>query len=203
MRILGLTGDIACGKSTVAALLAEQGVEHLDSDHLVHELYADADFAARLAQQFGDVLDSQGHIDRHKLAPLVFGEPATLLELERVVHPAVAELRARKLAVLASQGVSAVVIEAVKLLESGQGAGCDEVWCVVCDPAVQLERLMRDRELTAEAAQIRLHNQPSRAAKELLAGEVPLVWIPNNGTRTELATLVAREWARFCPSEIS
>ena len=197
MKILGLTGDIACGKSTVARLLGGRGAAHLDADLQVRELYADLDFAAQVVARFGDVTSPSGAVDRAKLAPLVFDNPARLRELESLVHPAVARLRQRQLAELKAQGREVAVIEAVKLLESGQGAGCDEIWCVTAAPAVQLRRLMENRGLSEAAARARLERQPARADKERLTGAVPLVWIDNGGTPAQLEQIVARHWKRF------
>ena len=197
MKILGLTGDIACGKSTVARLLGERGAVHLDADLQVRELYGDLDFAAQLAARFGDVLSDSGAVDRAKLAPLVFENSDNLRDLEALVHPAVATLRARQLAQLRAQGQAVAVVEAVKLLESGQGAACDEIWCVVADSEVQLRRLIENRGLTPAQARARLANQPSRADKEKLAGAVPLIWIDNSGTPAQSEEIVARQWKRF------
>ncbi len=197
MKILGLTGDIASGKSTVARLLSEAGASHLDADLLVRELYADAEFAARIEARFGAVTGADGGVDRALLAPLVLGDEAKLRDLEAIVHPAVAALRAQKIAELERNGAEAVVIEAVKLLESGQGALCDEIWCVTARPEIQLKRMIENRGLSAEQAQERLRNQPPRADKEHLAGAVPLVWIDNSGLLCDLRQSVARQWKRF------
>ena len=197
MKILGLTGDIACGKSSVARLLGERGAVHLDADLQVRELYGDLDFAAKLAARFGDVLGESGAVDRAKLAPLVFDNADNLRALESLVHPAVAALRARQLFELRAQGCDVAVVEAVKLLESGQGEVCDEIWCVCARPDAQLQRLIRDRGLTPEQARARLDNQPSRVEKEKLAGKTPLVWIDNSGTPAQLEEIVARAWKRF------
>jgi dephospho-CoA kinase len=198
MRILGLTGDIACGKSTVARLLIARGAAALDSDQLVHEIYADTVFAQSVQALFeAPVLDQSGHVDRVKLAELAFHDKGNLSALEALVFPAVARLREKKIEDLASQGQKVVVIEAVKLLESGQGSICDAIWCVVCDPEVQLSRLIRDRGLDEDAARARLRNQPSRAAKLMLAGKTPLEWIENDGSLAKLEALVERQWKLF------
>lgn len=198
MRILGLTGDIACGKSTVAGLLARKGVATLDADLLVRELYSNPEFVHRVEALFNTTLtDKTGSIDRTKLAALVFEDAEKLHQLELLVHPAVAELRSEKLRALEAAGENYVVVEAVKLLESGQGSICNEVWCVVCAPEDQLRRLMENRGLSAAEAQGRLKNQPSRNEKIALAKSTPLVWIENDGTLEELAAQVAREWTRF------
>ncbi len=198
MKVLGLTGDIACGKSSVAQILADRGAAPLDADLLVRELYADSVFACRVQLLFaGEILDADGGIDRARLGALVFADAQALGALEKLVHPAVAELRAQKLRELEVAGQEVATIEAVKLLESGQGAICDEIWCVVCAPDVQLRRLIERRGLSESEARLRLSNQPSRPEKRVLAQAVPLIWIENNGSLDELRALVARQWTRF------
>lgn len=198
IKILGLTGDIACGKSTVAQWLEGRGGAILDSDVLVRDLYADTDFSARVQTLFAaNVRDENGFIDRQKLGAFVFGDSTKLRELETLVHPAVAGLRGQKLRELEASGQKVVVVEAVKLLESGQGTGCDEIWCVVCSPDIQLARLMQKRGLSESDAHLRLQSQPSRAAKLELARDTPLVWIENNASLEQLSAQVARQWTRF------
>ena len=197
MKKLGLTGDIACGKSTVAAFLKQLGAHILDSDLIVRELYADTDFAARLKPDFGDVLEENGGVSRVKLGALVFNNPEKLRALETIVHPAVAALRARKFAQLESQNCAVVVIEAVKLLESGQGRVCDEIWCVVANSATQTRRLMENRGLSAQQAAIRLRAQPSRADKIKLAAPIPLRFLENDGTLADLEEKTRDLWTNF------
>jgi dephospho-CoA kinase len=204
VKILGLTGDIACGKSTVAALLENFGASVLDADVLVHELYADLAFASQVAALFpARVLDARGAVDRKALGKVVFGDAAALRQLEALVHPAVATLRAEKLRVLRAQkpAPQAVVIEAVKLIESGQATVCEEVWCVTSTPEIQLRRLMEARALGESEARARLQAQPSREAKrarmEYSAPGVPLVFIENNASLQELRQVVEAQWRRF------
>jgi len=200
MRILGLTGDIAAGKSTVARQLESLGAEVLDSDKLVHELYSDPAFGAQVAVLFAEpVLDEDGAVDRRALGAVVFRDPEALSRLERLVHPAVADLRARRVAELRARLAPppAVVLEAVKLLESGGAVECDEIWCVVCRPEVAMERLTKNRHMSRIQALERLAAQPPRATKLALAGNVPLVWIENSAPEADLEALVPREWRRF------
>ena len=202
-KILGLTGNIASGKSTVAAMLAERGAVVIDSDLLVRELYADRSFAQEIAGTFGpDALDASGQVDRKRLGTKVFGDPAALQVLEQLVHPAVDQLRSRKIAEKSATAPPiAFVNEAVKLIESGHARNCDAVWCVESTPQVQLQRLMNNRGLSEAEAATRLAAQPSRACKqELLASYapgVPLTFLPNNGTREELARIVEEHWRQF------
>ena len=211
MKILGLTGDIACGKSSVAQLLNERGAVHLDADYLVRELYDDPDFGQRVVglfvDKFGgnvvaavqDLLDERGAVDRSALANLVFGDAPSLRRLEALVHPAVAALRVMKLEWLRRQEnpPEVVVMEAVKLIESGQARDCDAVWCVVCSEATQLKRLREDRGLDESAARVRLGAQPTPAEKRAAWGAQPLVLLHNDGTREQLAAQVEVAWTRL------
>jgi dephospho-CoA kinase len=207
MLLLGLTGNIACGKSTVARLLQARGAQVIDSDLLVRELYAEPEFARRVALLFADrVLDNallaaDGSVDRTALGALVFDDANALRRLEDVVHPAVAALRKRKIAELSTHfAPSVVVLEAVKLIESGQARECDLVWWITCDRAVQMERLMHGRGLDEAAAVRRLAQQPSPEKKRALLGDVPLVEIENNGSLHALEARVEFEWSKWVPA---
>lgn len=199
MWTIGLTGNIACGKSTVARRLAQLGASVIDADAIVKELYADPAFAARVAALFAtEVRRPDGTVDHGALARIVFADPAALKRLEALVHPAVAARRDEILAGLNRQNPPpAVVLEAVKLVESGQAAGCDVVWCVVCRTETQWRRLMEQRGLTLEQARERLARQPSLEGKQALLGGVPLVLIHNDGTLEELERQVANQWTKL------
>ena len=142
---IGITGPIGCGKSTVAGMLAEHGAIVIDADRLVREVYEDAAVREAVVDRFGpDVRTPDGSIDRRALAGIVFDDPAALRDLEAIVHPAV---RPRILAGIEAADASrapAVVVEAIKLVESGLAGLCDEVWLITCDPPIQRGRL-RDR----------------------------------------------------------
>ena len=199
MKLLGLTGNIACGKSTVASLLRDRGAAVIDADLLVHELYSDTAFAAQVAALFGEsVRNSLGMIDRQTLGAIVFNDPLALRRLELLVHPAVGKLREKKLEELAArpEPPRVVVLEAVKLLESGQGRDCSAVWCVRCRPETQLQRLIEIRGFSEQEAQKRLDSQPTYEAKLQLAQEqgVPLVFVENDGTPEELEERVGVLW---------
>jgi len=194
--LLGLTGNIACGKSTVARILSGYGAVVIDADVLVHELYADAAFARRVAGLFDrPILSPDGTVDRVALGTLVFADATALQRLESLVHPAVSALRDQKIRALRDgKTPPAIVLEAVKLMESGQALDCDVVWCVICSPEVQLRRLMEGRGLAEDAARDRLARQPSFESKRALAGTVPLTIIENNNSLEALETRVQEEW---------
>jgi dephospho-CoA kinase len=157
---IGLTGPIGCGKSTVAGLLAERGA-----------LVVDADAAARAVTQPGSpghdavlavfgpaVAGPNGTLDRAALAAIVFRDPERLRELEAIVHPAVRPLILAALGEADRDRARVVAIEAIKLVESGLGAVCDEIWLVTCSPDDQLRRL-RDRGSTLRDAAARIDAQ--------------------------------------------
>jgi len=140
---IGLTGPIGCGKSTVAAWLGMRGAAIIDADAVARAVTAPGEPAHdAILARFGDaVRRSDGTLDRAALARAVFPDAAALHDLEAIVHPAV---RPRILAAIEAAdraGAPAVAIEAIKLVEGGLAALCDEVWLVWCDPATQRARL--------------------------------------------------------------
>lgn len=142
---IGLTGPIACGKSTVAGWLGERpGVVLIDADRVARDVLSPGESALEAVyERFGRSLEgSDGGLDRAALGQIVFADPASLRDLEAIVHPAV---RPRILAAIEAaerSAANAVVIEAIKLIEGGLAELVDEIWLVTCDPAAQLDRLV-------------------------------------------------------------
>jgi len=161
---IGLTGPIACGKSTVARHLREAGATVIDADELAREVVEPGEPGFdRVVAAFGPrVVDSGGGLDRSALAAIVFQDPAELRRLEAIVHPAVRVRVNAAVAAAEAADVAAVVVEAIKLVEGGYAALCDEVWLVDCDEGAQRDRLGR-RGLTAADAAARLATQQGLA----------------------------------------
>jgi len=142
---IGLTGPIACGKSTIAGWLGERpGVVVIDADRVAREVVEPGGLVLdAVLARFGDEMRRQdGTLDRAALGRIVFSDPAALRDLEAITHPAV---RARILVEIEraeSAEADAVVIEAIKLVEGGLAAICDEVWLITCDAADQRRRLI-------------------------------------------------------------
>ena len=189
---IGITGPIGCGKSAVAGMLAERGAVIIDADDVVREVYEDAAVRAAVVDRFGpDVRAPDGSVDRRALARIVFDDAGALRDLEAIIHPAV---RPRILAGIdaAETGrAAAVVVEAIKLVESGLARLCDEVWLVTCAAPIQRGRL-RERGIPADDADRRI------AAQRHLRDRVELVAtrrIDTSGTLDETRAEVARAWA--------
>jgi dephospho-CoA kinase len=164
--VIGLTGPIGCGKSTVASWLAELGAVVVDADVVARDVVEQGSPAlTEVAREFGQsVIRPDGNLDREALGRVVFADPASLDRLERIVHPAV---RPRILAAIEAAREArapAVVVEAIKLVEGGLAELCDEVWLVTCAPADQRERLQR-RGATSADAELRITAQGDLAAR--------------------------------------
>jgi dephospho-CoA kinase len=176
--IIGLTGNIATGKSTVAKMLEDLGATVIDADALVHELQRKGTpVFDDIAAAFGPgILDAAGEIDRKALGAIVFRDPAQLRRLESIVHPAVLIESARRLMEAATP---VVVYEAIKLIEAGRAEMCDALWVVTARPDVQLQRLMRDRQMSEAEARQRIEAQPPQSEKTRRAAVI----IDNSGSR--------------------
>lgn len=190
--ILGLTGNIACGKSTVLRLLAARGAATIDADAVYHELIVPgAPLWRALRQRFGEsIIGPDGQVDRRALGAIVFADPAQLAALDALTHPAVLAAIHERIAALPPE-TDVVVIDAVKLIESGSAAECDAVWVVVCEPAQQVERLMRRNGLGRAEAEQRVAAQPPLGPKLARADVV----LDNSGDLASLEAQVVAAWA--------
>jgi dephospho-CoA kinase len=195
--IVGLTGNIASGKTTVGLMLLELGLSaYIDADNVVHELYLPGQALPHaLAEAFGPgILDSAGGVDRRALGAIVFENPERLRQLEAIVHPAVREALLNWVRALPPDATGA--LDAIKLVESGYAPFCHGLWIVTCPPEIQLQRLIQQRGLTAEEAHARLAAQPPIDAKLPLATAV----IHNDGSLENLRQQVTDAWRAFTAS---
>jgi len=197
LYIIGLTGNIATGKSQVLDILAELGAYVVDADARVHRLFRPGTAVYRqVVAAFGpEALDATGEIDRRRLGERVFADPQELQRLERIVHPAVIEAVQEELKRVAEAGQHQVaVVEAIKLIESGMADGlCDELWVVHATPEQQVDRLVRARGMAPEEARQRVAAQPPQAAKEARADWI----IDNSGSLEETRRQLEAAWERL------
>ncbi len=191
---IGLTGNIATGKSVVRRMLEHLGAYTIDADALSHRVLAKgAPGYKPVLDKFGTwILNADGQIDRAKLGRLVFADKQALTELEAIVHPYVrqaVDLLTRR----ATQKV--VVVEAIKLLESPLRQQCDAIWVTAAPQEVQVERLMRKRGMSSEDALQRIHSQSAQAQKLAAASVI----INNTGSYEDLWKQVSEAWKKIAP----
>ncbi len=180
MLLVGLTGGIACGKSTVARYLADAGAVVIDADRLAWESLAPGSPGARaVARAFGRDIAPGGVVDRARLAALVFGHPRRLRRLEEIVHPRVFAAQRRLTREIARRDPAAVVVfDAALLIETGAHHGMDKVIVVTADRTTQLARLKKRDRLTRAQALARIRSQwplrvKRRSADYLIDGRAP------------------------------
>jgi dephospho-CoA kinase len=194
--LIGLTGNIACGKSAVLKMLAERGAAVIDADSAIHRIMQPGGSAyAPIIARFGEniLADSQPEprpIDRRKLGAIVFPNPDELHALEAISHPLV---RVEILRQIAEATPPIVVLDAIKLIENGLADASDSVWVVTCPPEVQLERLMKRNNFSEEEALIRIKAQPLQAEKVARADVV----IDNGGSLTDTEAQVEAAWGKI------
>jgi dephospho-CoA kinase len=186
---VGLTGGIASGKSTVAAILRDLGASVFDADRIVAELYEpDAPGAAEVARLFGRAMrDDRGAVSKARLAKLAFDDPAARRRLEAAIHPLVLSEMRRRFDEAERHGASVAVAEASQLLEGGYGGDFDRVLLVVAPPAVRIARA-EARGMTAADAERRIAAQMTESEARALADDV----VENTGTVEGLREKVER-----------
>lgn len=192
--VIGLTGNIATGKSVVRKMLEHQGAYGIDADALAHRAIAKgAPGYQPVVNEFGKwILASDDQVDRTKLARIVFADPEALMRLEAIVHPLV-EQAVDVLVRRSRQKV--IVIEAIKLLASGLRSACDSVWVTYVAVDVQMARLMQKRGMSEKVARQRIIAQPSHGEKMAAADLV----IRNDGSFEETWRQVVKAWQNLFP----
>lgn len=187
--LIGLTGNIACGKSTILRQLRELGAYAIDADKAIHGILRKGGPAyGPVVEEFGDaILGEDGEIDRRALGKIVFPEAAKLSRLEEIEHPIVRSIIDDEIAA-AKQLV--VVLDAIKLIESGWADKCDEVWVVTCTREQQIERLMRTRNYPRDEAEMRVNAQSPQQEKVARATRV----IDNSGTLEQTHSQARRNY---------
>ena len=185
--IIGLTGGIACGKSTVAARLRERGATIIDADVLARAVVEPGEPAlAAIVRAFGPaVLDAEGRLDRAQLGRIVFADPAALARLNAITHPAIAAKTGKALADAQRAGLPFIIYEAALILENKLAAGLTGLIVVMCPSDVQLARLMARSGLDEVEARRRIAAQTDDASRRAAA-----TWVIENDS--DVAALVGQ-----------
>jgi dephospho-CoA kinase len=192
LLLIGITGNIGTGKSTVASMLASLGAEVIDADKVAHEaMRAGYSAHTQIVETFGlQVLGPDGEVDRARLGTIVFANPELLARLEAIVHPATLEAITRR---IATTSADVVVVEAIKLIESGMASGCDNVWVTTCRPRQQVYRIVGGRGLSRAEAWERVRAQPPQEDKIARADVV----VDTSGSMSRTRAQVQAAWDRL------
>jgi len=192
MVVIGVTGNIGSGKSTVCRILARLGARVIDADRLAHEAYKpQSQTWHELVDIFGeDIVRPDGKIDRQRLGQIVFSDPDALAQLNRAVHPEAYRLAQERIADYRSEGAKAVALEATLLIEAGWQDLVDEVWLVVAPEAAVLQRLGSQEGTSQHQILARLRSQMPAEEKVQHANKI----IYNDGSPAQLRSRVTELW---------
>ena len=195
MKVIGLTGGIGSGKSTVSRFLAELGAVIIDADKVGHEAFKPGtELWREVVAAFGQqIVTPSGDIDRKKVGEIVFGNPELLSQLNQIMHPRMHEMVEAQIEEYQRQGVMVVVLEAALLLEAGWTSLVDEVWVTVVSESTVLRRLEKRAGLSEQESLARIRSQLSSEKRVKHADVV----INNEGDLDELKTKVKEQWQRL------
>jgi dephospho-CoA kinase len=195
MKVIGLTGGIGSGKSTVAGYLARLGAVVMDLDKVGHEVIKSGSLAfKKTVDEFGkDILDTRGEINRARLAKIVFKDSEALARLNRIVHPAIDKIIDERIEKYRRRGVKVVVLEAAAMLEAGKAKQADEIWVTTAPQATVLRRLRERSSYSEEETKARIRSQLSDEERTKKADVV----IDTGGTLDEVKARVEKEWRRL------
>ena len=193
IRVIGLTGGIATGKSSVARFFEERGVPVIDADQLARDAVLPGSPAlVRITELFGSgILMHDGRLDRKRLGALVFQEPEKRRQLEDILHPEIRKRAEELIARAAGAGHQRVIYMAPLLIEAGATDRVDDIWVVTVRPEIQLERLMKRDGISREQAERIVDSQMPLTEKERCGSVV----IDNSGTEAQTKIALETAWA--------
>jgi dephospho-CoA kinase len=197
MVVIGVTGNIGSGKSTVCQILAKLGATVIDADRLGHEAYKPHSQAwQEIIEAFGNeiVVKPNEEIDRQKLGQIVFSDPGALAKLNQIIHPKAYSLARERIEFYRRRGTKAVALEATLLIEARWVTLVDNVWLVVVPEAIAVQRLTQQKGIDEAQILARLKSQMPVEEKVKYANEI----IYNDGELSYLETRVTELWHKLC-----
>ena len=197
MILLGLTGGIGSGKSSVAQLLSARGAIVIDSDAIAREMQAaESPLLAQLVERFGDVLNEDGSLNRAQLASIVFPSPENVKALNAIMHPAIGKEMSRRLD--EQRTTNNLVVLDIPLLVENPRKGLSGVLVVDIDTELAVERVVKHRGMDADDVRARISRQSTREQRIAIADRI----IENSGSLEELERQVedAWQWAQQLPA---
>ena len=189
MILVGLTGGIGSGKSTVSQMLADRGAIIIDGDAIARQLQRSGTVVfAAMVERFGDVVGADGELDRAKIASIVFADAQALSDLNNIVHPAIGVEMMRRISEM--RDTDAIAILDFPLLAESPRKGLSGVIVVDIDPEIAIERVVRDRGMKASDVRARINKQASRQDRLAIADRV----LDNSETKEDLVRQVDQAW---------
>ncbi len=200
MFVIGLTGGILSGKSTIAQMLADKGAIVIDADKLAHEAYKPkTKLNQELVDEFGPgIRKADGSIDRKKLSQIVFDNPKSLARLNAIVHPHMRKMARTKIESLRKKGTPVVVLEGALLIEAEWTDLANEVWVALTPPEVAVKRLKERGGLTEDEARARIQTQLPAAERAKYADVI----INTNCDLPEVRAQIDKLWKRIANKEV-
>ncbi|MFZ4860252.1 MAG: dephospho-CoA kinase [Desulfuromonadaceae bacterium] len=194
IRVIGLTGGIATGKSSVARFFAEKGVPVIDADQLARDVVLPAsDALAQIVARFGpEVLTQEGVLDRKRLGSMIFSNPEKRRLLEDILHPEIRKLSDVHISAADAAGHDRLIYMAPLLIEAGGNSRVDTIWVVTVRPEIQIERLMSRDGITRDQALKIIDSQIPLAEKERYGSVV----IDNSGTEKQTWNILESVWSQ-------
>jgi dephospho-CoA kinase len=200
MFVIGLTGGILSGKSTIAQMLAEKGAAIIDADKLAHEAYKPkTKLNHELVDEFGTgIRKADGSIDRKKLSGIVFDDSKALTRLNAIVHPRIRKMASARIEQLRKKGASVVVLEGALLIEAKWTDLADEIWVALAPPAVAVKRLKERGDLTNDEALARIKAQLPASERAKYADVI----IKTDCELSEVRAQIDKLWNRVTNKEV-
>lgn len=194
IRVIGLTGGVATGKSSVARFFTERGVPVIDADQIARDVVLPESPAfKKIVAGFGpEVLTQDGVLDRKRLGTMVFSNTEKRRLLESILHPEIRCLAEKRIAEAAAAGHIRLIYMAPLLIEAGADDRVDTIWVVTVSPEIQLERLMRRDGITREQAQSIIDSQMPLSEKKRYGSVV----IDNSGTEAQTGEILEAVWSK-------
>lgn len=194
IRVIGLTGGIATGKSSVALFFTERGIPVIDADQLARDAVLPGSPALdQIVSLFGpEMLTHDGLLDRKRLGALIFSNPVKRRQLETILHPEIRKRAEELISQAAEAGHQRLIYMAPLLIEAGATDRVDAVWVVTVRPEIQLERLMRRDGISREQAELLIGSQMPLSEKERFGSVV----IDNSGTEAQTRMVLETVWAK-------
>lgn len=183
MIIIGLTGNIGCGKSSLSTIFIQEGIDIVDADIVARQIFEDKELLNQVFDTFGSTIKNEDNtLNRKALANIVFNDDKELVKLNNLTHPAIRKKILNEIENLRIQNKKVVILDAALLIESDYLNHIDKLVLVKCDEKVQIERIKNRDNCTEEEAISRIKSQMSQSEKEKYADYI----IDNTGTFDEL-----------------